>query len=248
MNQWIKIFGSSSNYIEENLSLLKKNNNINKLLSFKLFIKIYSEKIIFRDFIHIMNFISGKLKLKKNQSLLDYGSGNGAILNYFLKKFFLKNNISIELNNSFIKYQKQLLNNTKFIKANFFETGYLKKIKNNSVDHVMCNSVFQYFISDQYAYEIIEEFIRITKKRIIIYDLKNVKKKKEYQEVVRKRQGLTKFKFKEKYLKTPIRFYDKEFFLKKIKLNKLVKSVKICQLPNETLDNKFGFCVIIEKN
>ena len=61
MNQWIKIFGSSSNYIEENLSLLKKNNNINKLLSFKLFIKIYSEKIIFRDFIHIMNFISGKL-------------------------------------------------------------------------------------------------------------------------------------------------------------------------------------------
>jgi hypothetical protein len=71
--------------------------------------------------------------------------------------------------------------------------------------------------------------------------------KTKYQEIVRKRQKLSKKQFNKKYLNTPIRTYNKSFFLKNEKLNKVAKSVKIFPLPNCALDSKFGFCIMIEK-
>ena len=91
------------------------------------------------------------------------------------------------------------------------------------------------------------EFIRIAKKRIFIYDIKNKESEKEYRETVRKRQGFSKIKFKEKYRETPIRSYNKSFFLKNNKLNNIVKSVKIYPIPKCALDGKFAFCLMIEK-
>ena len=70
---------------------------------------------------------------------------------------------------------------------------------------------------------------------------------KEYRETVRKRQGFSKIKFKEKYRETPIRSYNKSFFLKNNKLNNIVKSVKIYPIPKCALDGKFAFCLMIEK-
>ena len=91
------------------------------------------------------------------------------------------------------------------------------------------------------------EFVRIAKKKIFIYDVKNIDFKKKYQEIVRKRQGLSKAKFEKKYLNTPIRLYEKSFFLEDKKLNNIVKSVKIYPLPKGALDEKFGFCIMIKK-
>ena len=117
----------------------------------------------------------------------------------------------------------------------------------NSVDNIICNSVFQYFVSDKQAILVLLEFIRITKRRIFIYDIKNINLKKEYHETVRRRQGLSKAKFKKKYLNSPIRLYDKSFFLENKKINNIVKSLKIYPLPKNALDSKFGFCLMIEK-
>jgi|TARA_B110000093_G_C12870415_1_gene367423 phospholipid N-methyltransferase len=239
MNKWTKIFDKNSSYIKESPY---------NLMSYSLFSKVYSDALNYSDFLKIMEFISNALRLKKNSSILDYGSGNGAILLYFLKNYFLKKNISIEINKSFINFQKKFINHTKLLKGNFNNPqNFLSKIKSNSVDNIMCNSVFQYFVSEKKAMLVLMEFIRIAKKRIFIYDIKNKESEKEYRETVRKRQGFSKIKFKEKYRETPIRSYNKSFFLKNNKLNNIVKSVKIYPIPKCALDGKFAFCLMIEK-
>jgi phospholipid N-methyltransferase len=239
ISKWNKIFGVKSLYIKQDPYTL---------MSYSLFTKVYSDALNYSDFLLITKFISDKLQIKKNSSILDYGSGNGAILFYFLRKFFLKKNISIEINKSFLNFQKNFIDHTKFLKGNFINpSNFLSKIKTNSVDNIMCNSVFQYFISEEQAISVLLEFIRVAKKKIFIYDIKNKELEEDYQEVVRNRQSLTKMQFKKKYKNTPIRTYKKSFFLKNIKLNKMIKLIKIYPLPKCALDNKFGFCIMIEK-
>jgi|TARA_B100000767_G_C19712357_1_gene513364 SAM-dependent methyltransferase len=239
ISKWNKIFGIKSQYIKENPY---------NLMSYSLFTKVYSNALNYSDFLSVMKYISNALRLKKNSSILDYGSGNGAILIYFLSNFYLRKNISIEINKSFLNFQKKFIKYTKFLRGNFINpSNFLSKIKSNSVDNIMCNSVFQYFISDKQAILVLLEFVRITKKNIFIYDVKNIDLEKKYKETVRKRQGLSKAKFEKKYLNTPIRLYEKSFFLENKKLNNLVKSVKIYPLPKCALDEKFGFCIMIKK-
>lgn len=240
ISKWNKIFGIKSPYIKEDPY---------NLMSYSLFTKVYSEALNYFDFLSVTKFISDALKIKKDSSILDYGSGNGAILFYFLNKFNLKKNISIEINQSFLNFQKKFIKHTKFLKGNFINpSNFLSKIRTNSVDNVMCNSVFQYFTSNKQASLVLLEFVRIAKKKIFIYDIKNINFEKKYKEVVRKRQGLSKTKFKKKYSNTPVRLYHKSFFLKNEKLANMVKSVKIYPLPKSAMDKKFGFCVMIKKN
>ena len=239
ISKWNKIFGIKSPYIKEDPY---------NLMSYSLFTKVYSNALNYSDFLSVTKFISDILKMKKNSSILDYGSGNGAILFFFLRKFYLKKNISIEINKSFLNFQKKFIRNTKFLRGNFINpSNFLSKIKTNSVDNIICNSVFQYFVSDKQAILVLLEFVRIAKKKIFIYDIKNISFEKEYKETVRKRQSLSKTKFKKKYLNTPIRLYEKSFFLKNKKLVDIVKSIKIYPLPKSALDKKFGFCILIEK-
>ena len=216
ISKWNKIFGIKSQYIKEDPY---------DLMSYSLFTKVYSNALNYSDFLSVTKFISNKLKIKKNSSILDYGSGNGAILFFFLRKFSLKKNISIEINKSFLNFQKRFIKHTKFLKGNFINpSNFLSKIKSNSVDNIICNSVFQYFVSDKQAILVLLEFVRITKKKIFIYDVKNIDLKKKYQEIVRKRQGLSHIKFKKKYLNTPIRLYDMSLFLKNKKTQEIGRS------------------------
>ena len=152
----------------------------------------------------------------------------------------LKKNISIEINKYFINFQKKIIKNTKFYIGS--NEKVLKKIKSNSVDNAICNSVFQYFSSEQMAENILLELVRVSKNNIFLYDIKNRMCKNDYKKAVRLRQNLSLSNFKKKYEKTPIRFYSKSFF-KKLKFNEKIKSIKIINMPKTTLDYKFGFCV-----
>ena len=114
----------------------------------------------------------------------------------------------------------------------------------------MSISVFQYFYNEEYCFKILDFLLRITKKNIIIYDIKNLKTKLLYNKKVRLRQNLTLYEFNKKYKNTPIRFYDKLYFIKILK--KLRKkydfSFTFKKLPNVATDYKFGYCLIISKN
>ena len=63
-------------------------------------------------------------------------------------------------------------------------------------------SVFQYFRSNVYSISIINDLIRITKKIIILYDIKNFDTKKKYLKTLINRNKLSKKEFQLKYKNT----------------------------------------------
>ena len=182
--------------------------------------------------------------------MLDFGSGNGAMLYFFIKKYNLKNNYSFEISLPLLNLQKKFIKKTYFFRTHHAKINLYKKFQYNLVDNSMSISVFQYFYNQSYFYNILDFLLRVTKKKILIYDIKNSRTKLKYRERVRKRQKLTLYEFKKKYRNTPIRFYDK-LYIKKI-LNRLQKkydfSFRFQNLPGAATDYKFGYCLIITKN
>ena len=60
-------------------------------------------------------------------------------------------------------------------------------------------STFQYFPNKKYTLSIIKNLIRVTRKKIIIFDIKDVKSKKKYILKTIQKNKLTKLEFKKKY-------------------------------------------------
>jgi len=196
--QWHRIFNKKKfSYIKDTNKIKYK--NINNF-SYNLAKVIYPGLNHFK-FLKITNFISKKLNIIIKKSILDFGSGNGSFLNYFVNKYNLKNNISLEISGPLLNQQKKFIKKTIFFKTHHTDTKVFDKLNANLVDYSMCNSVFQYFYNENYAYKVLDFLLKITKKKILIYDIKNSKTKKIYQEKVRKRQNLSILKFKEKYKK-----------------------------------------------
>ena len=86
MNKWNKVFGKNSNYIKYEPK---------DLMAYSLYGMVYSFKFNITHFFEIIKFISKNLNIKKNSSLLDFGSGNGAFLSTLINHFNLKKKISI---------------------------------------------------------------------------------------------------------------------------------------------------------
>ena len=124
--------------------------------------------LTYKKFLNIIKFQIKLLKIKRNSSILDFGSGNGGFLYYYIKKFNLKNNISFEISKPLIKFQKKILRNTKFYRTNHKNFVFREIKKKHLVDYSLCNSVFQYFLTEKYTYSILELLIRLTRKRILI--------------------------------------------------------------------------------
>jgi len=248
VKNWHKIFNKKDFFYVTESNFKKKKKNF--LATSYLLTKIIHPELDKKRYNKIINFIYEKLKIKKKSSLLDFGSGNGGLLYYFLKKYNLINNYSFEISAPLLKIQKNFINKTSFFKTHHINLKFLENFKNDLVDNSMSISVFQYFYSTKYCYQVLEFLLRVTKKNILIYDIKNLKTKFNYREEVRKRQNLTRLKFKKKYSNTPLRFYEKKMFekiLKKLQ-NKYDFSFKFHQLPNGATDHKYGYCLIISKN
>jgi len=176
---------------------------------------------------------------------LDFGSGNGGILYYLIKKFNLKDCYSVEISNNFLNFQKKYITNSKFIKINFTSFKNLKKIKSNSINLTMLNSVSQYFYSNTYCLKVLNELMRITSNRLFIYDVKNKELQESYIKNLCNRRKISIKEFKKIYKKTPLRFYNKAFFIDYFTKKKL--KFKIFNNPKFALDSKYGFCILVEK-
>ena len=176
---------------------------------------------------------------------MDFGSGNGGILYYLIKKHHLKECYSVEISKNFLNFQKKYILNSKFIKIKFSSIHNLRKIKANSVNLTMLNSVTQYFYSNDYCLKVLNRLINITSKRLFIYDIKNKEYKDSYIKNLCKRRKITIKQFEKIYKKAPLRFYNKSFFKNFLKRKKL--KFKIFNNPKFALDSKYGFCILIEK-
>ena len=246
-NKWDKIFNNKKFSYYRLSKKIDLNENPQRL-SYRLASIIYPN-LTYKKFTNIISFINNNLKIVNRSSILDFGSGNGAFIFYFINKFFLKKNLSLEISQPLLKFQKSFIFNTKFVKTHKAKINYLKYLKDKTFDYSYCNSVFQYFVSDKYAKSVLHFLIRVTKKRIIIYDIKNFYKKKQYQETVIKRQNLSIGEYKKKYKDTPIKFYKKSFFIKTLRSfkNRYDFNFKFKALPSGAIDSKFGYCLIISK-
>lgn len=244
-NEWHKLFDSKNFSYFKNSKLVKKINNLS--YSYKLAKIIYPE-ISFEKFKKILKYIENKINLKKNTSILDFGSGNGCFLHYFINKYQLNNNYSFEVSKSLIEFQKSKIKSTKFNKTNPHKFNFSKK-NINQVDYSICLSCFQYFNSNYYASMVINFLIDVTKKNILIYDIKNLNLINKHKKKVRLRQGLTKIEFENKYKNYPLRYYKKTFFIRI--LNKIAKKKNFKyyfdKLPNSATDNEYGYCLVIKK-
>lgn len=242
-NMWNYIFDKKKVYFK-NIDLQKlKKLNFEKI-SFYLTNEVY-HIFTFPKYLELINFISKKIKLKERNSLCDFGSGNGGILYHSIKKFDLHKCYSLEISQNQLNFQKKFIPNTKFIKIDFSSIKKLKKIKNQSVDIVIVNSVTQYFYSDEYCKNVLKELYRITSDKLFIYDIKNKKLQNEYISSICKRRKMKIIDYKKLYKKTPLRFYNKEFFIKHCKRNNI--KFNIYKLPSFALDNKYGFCLLMKK-
>ena len=105
-----------------------------------------------------------------------------------IRKFDLRKCYSVEISQNYLNFQKKFIPNTKFIKIDFTSIKKLKKIKNQSVDIVIINSVAQYFYSDDYCKIVLKELFRIASDKVFIYDIKNKKLKNEYISSICKRK------------------------------------------------------------
>jgi hypothetical protein len=244
---WYKIFNNKNFSYIKNSKELKKSNYL--FYSYNLAKIIYPE-LSCDKFRNIIKFMEKILRIKQKGSILDFGSGNGAFLNYFIKKYNLKNNYSFELSLPLIEFQKKFLDRTNFYQTHQSNCKVFDKINNNIiVDHSFSNSVFQYFDSNIYCFKVLDFLIKVTKKSILIYDIKNFNKKNIYKEKVRVRQNLSKIEFKNKYKNTPIRFYTKNFFIRILRnlKTKYNFKYKFFSLPSSATDSEFGYCLLIKK-
>ena len=246
---WHKIFNDPKfnyNYYSKKLGIKNRKNYIK--YSYKLFSIIYPE-ISISKFINIIDFQIKILRIRKNESIMDFGSGNGAFLYFFINKYKLKNNFSLEVSKPLLTFQKKIIKNTNFIRTDSSKLSKKLTSAQCKVHHSISNSVFQYFYSKKYALKVIEFLIKNTSKTILIYDIKNFYKKKKYIETKKKRQNLSQKEFIKMYQNTPLRFYKKKFFVNVLKdLNKKYNfSYKFIKLPESALDYEFGFNLLINK-
>ncbi len=238
-NQYIKL------NFNKKISFFFKSYTLTKIIYPLLTIDIFREMIFF--FTKQLKDYKKKNKQNKYYNMLDYGSGNGAFLYFFINKLKLKNNYSFEISRELLSLQRKLIKNTKFIYIdNNKNTNFFDKIPDNVVDFSISASVFQYFRSEKYAIKIIKNLVRVSKNLIILYDIKNFELREKYFENLRKRQKLSKKNFFKKYKFTPLRFYKKKFFINNFRHNKKISKIIFKKMPKNSLDSKFGYSVLFE--
>ncbi len=236
--KWSELFN------DKNFKYNTESKKLKKINAYKL-AKIIYPNLNQKKFKKISSFIIKNIKIKRNNKLLDFGSGNGAFLLFFKNK--VKKLYSLELSKNLIKYQKRFLQNTQYILTNPYNVNFYKKIKDNQIDTTLSCSVFHYFHTEDYCKNILKEMIRTTSKQIFIYDIKDNIKKSTFISTVRKRQKMTRKEYFNKYKYTPQRFYTKSFFTNFLKKEYPKLKFNIINLPKEATDHEFGFCLKIEK-
>lgn len=174
-------------------------------LSFML-MKVIHPNLTITKYHLLIKYITSQLSLK-NSSLLDYGSGNGDLLFYFISKFKLKKNVSIDISVPLINLQKKYLYNTKFLYPK-----NLNKIKKNSIDNTIVVSIMQYFQNYKYSKKILTSLISKTKKYLLLCDVKDKNKISKLKKSIQKRYKISEAEFEEKYKSNPILGYTKKFF------------------------------------
>ena len=184
--------------------------------------------------------IQERLKIKETKILLEVGCGAGASLfpmyNSNIKVF------GIDYSCSLIKLC------TKIMPFGIFTVSEAETLpfKDYFFDAIICNSVFQYFESINYAENVVNEMARVLKStgNIAILDINDSSKKYEFESIRKLKLGNKEYD--RLYDNLPHQFYKKEWF--KTIANRL--NVK-CDIEDQNIigykNSKFRFNVFLSK-
>lgn len=214
---------------------LPKKGNLSKNKFAYSLSKIY-HNINYKNYIKKMNFVISNI-LQKKYSILDFGGGNGNLL-YFLNNKNFKNLYYFDIN------KKNYYLSDKIVKKTNIKN--INKLKDNSIDIIYCDSVLQFLNTKTDVINTINQFIRIAKKKVIILDIKDQNKKKNFIENKIKRLNLTKKKYNKIYKNVPYIFLSKKFLIKKIRLLKNI-DYRITNSKSFQFLYKYSFNLIIIK-
>ena len=106
--------------------------------------------------------ISSKLELKKTDTFLEVGCGTGVLLSK-LSKISLEN-YGVDYSNNAIKLAINEFPNIEFLVSDADKLPF----ENEKFSKLLCYSVFHYFADIDYAFTVIDEFLRVSKKGGII--------------------------------------------------------------------------------
>ena len=229
-NKWLKIWEQNGN----NLKSLKIDNIINANGHNSKFSQ-FNKKSWFK---YIKNLFK-KIKINKNNEILEYGCGAGAFLSYWYGKNYKLNGID---------YSKTLISKGKkyFPKINFVvgEIASIGKFK-TKFDIIFSHSVFQYFENQLYAKKLILKMLTKLKTKgcICILDVPDKDKEREYIKKLKKEIGI--IEYERKYKKNKHTFYKKSFF-KMIAKKKKLKVEIFDHYPIYSENSKFRYNVIFK--
>lgn len=152
-----------------------------------------------------LDYVDNLLGIKHNESISEFGCGNGANLLYFRQKY--NSPVSgIDISKPLIDFCNS------FFAANNFLVGSTIPFESKSIDYFISNSVFQYLDTFKDANKIIEEMCRVARKAVLITDIKPLSTKKEFKEKQAQRQGLSLEELETKYKDTKHLFFDRNMF------------------------------------
>ena len=229
------------NFINKHWYVLFEKNNFERNKKLKE-IKNYSfnnlHKIIYpnltpKQILKFRKYIK-KFVTLKSHTILDYGSGFGSLFLNFKKNLYF----SYEPVDIFRKIQKK--NFSKYKNFYLVNKKFIKK-----KDVVFCISIFQYIKNKTAAKKLLKYLLELTNKKLIIIDIKDSEKKKEYKINQIKRAKITVSNYNIKYAKTKILFYNKKFFENILNnTNFTYEFKKLKYLTN----SKYSFDLIIHKS
>jgi len=111
---WKKLFNKKNfHYSELTNNLLLRKHNISSFVLAKI---IYPQLTI-KKFLSIKNFLNKNIFIRHQNSILDFGSGNGAFIKFFLEKKISKI-FSFEISKELINLQKKIFNLMNQMKKN----------------------------------------------------------------------------------------------------------------------------------
>jgi ubiquinone/menaquinone biosynthesis C-methylase UbiE len=181
-----------------------------------------------------------KLRLKKEQKILEVGCGAGAFL------LPVYNSGMVVYGIDYSKSHIQLC--AKIMKLGTFKVSEANNIpfEDEFFDAVVSNSVFQYFDDLEYAENVVSEIGRVLKKTgcAAILDLNDIDKKEKYESIRRKKLGDKQYDRLYENLKH--QFYKKEWF-DNVANNRGLK----CKIQDQNINgydnSKFRYNVFLEK-
>lgn len=147
--------------------------------------------------------IVGKLEINDGDSIFEVGCGSGA----FLYPFYLKNHKmgGVDYSNTLITLAKKIMPDADFRTCEAIDIDTDEKF-----DFVISHSVFFYFLSLEYAREVLINMIKKSNKKIAILDVNDKSKENIYHQ--ERMKMMTEEEYKKKYKGLEHLFYEKSWF------------------------------------